>query len=154
MKEELLAEIVAGATRMNALSKSLEATVEYDLLADGLWWSDERPKYGDDAISATNVLRCLFHYRTGLITSAPTSQFLELWEAARGWWPDWPGFSPERCRADDVLTTLHKRMKARGHLSVDLFDIIYRLRGEVGGLVPGKLIESMPLRITHRRFRC
>lgn len=138
MKEQLLAEIVAIAKQMNSLPKSSEATVSYDLLADGLWWSDERIPHS----GSSDSLRVLLRYRTSLIIGEPEDRYLTFWSAAKQAFPNWPGFDPERCGADEGLATIYHKSKKIGMLSLDLMDIVCRLEKAFNGKVPAKIIEK------------
>jgi hypothetical protein len=140
LPDELIAKLDTIAGAMNALVKSSEATIQYDMLAGALWWSDERPAIGQ--IEDSDCLRPVFRYRTSLIISEPEPAYLPYWLAARKAFPQWPGFDLERCRPDESLVALYRRSSARALLSLDLADILCRLDKEFHGMVPWKIIEK------------
>ena len=68
------------ADRMNALDFSERADVHYDMLADAIWWSDERPDF--DSPEDQWCLQRLFRYRTSLILGRPEPDHeLDCWSA-------------------------------------------------------------------------
>jgi hypothetical protein len=138
-QKELIANLATIAGAMNALIKSPDATVHFDMLAGALWWSDERPASGE--IGNSDCLQVLFRYRTSVIINEPEAEYLPYWLAAKSMFPKWPGFDDERCRPDERLATLYRRSQAKGLLSLDLLDITCRLEKEFHGLVPSKAIE-------------
>jgi hypothetical protein len=140
LQTELIKKLAAIAGAMNALSKSPDATMHYDMLAGALWWSDERP--ASSQIGNSDCLRVLFRYRTSVIINETEAEYLPYWLAAEKEFPKWPGFDPERCRPDDDLAALYRRSNAEGLLSLHLADIVCRLKNEFRGMVPWKIIEK------------
>lgn len=86
----------------------------YHVLADALYWPDEVPfwsRLGD----GHDVLRCLWHYRTGLILGERWP-FGEYWELGLRHFPRWVGFHPSRCspsRRFEVIYRAGRRAAAR-----------------------------------------
>jgi hypothetical protein len=68
----------------------------YHVFADALFWIDEAPIWWG-LPELENPLRCLWHYRTGLILGE-ARPFGELWELGKRLFPHWVGFHPSRCR--------------------------------------------------------
>lgn len=140
LQDELIAKLATIAKVMNALTKSPDAVVHYDMLAGALWWSDERP--APDQLDDSDCLRPVFRYRTSEIISEPEPEYLPFWLAAKNAFPKWPGFDPERCKPDDNLAALYRRSEAKGLLSLDLADVVFRLEKQFQGMVPWKLFEK------------
>jgi hypothetical protein len=93
MSKAAAARMAELAPFLRELRPSPNATISYDLFADALWWSDERPEdgYGFDR------MRSLLHYRTSIILGQRPVRFdEEEWNAARRLFPEWPGFDPRR----------------------------------------------------------
>ena len=82
------------------------ATIEYDILADALNWSDEtNPSTPSDVIGALRPLR---HYRTRLMLNAEEPNNI-VWEYCRLLFPNWIGFLPERRRQTPELLARYRR---------------------------------------------
>lgn len=58
--DEIAARLAAISGAMNSLTKSADATVQYDMLSGALWWSDERAASG--IVDDIEILRHLLHY--------------------------------------------------------------------------------------------
>src|SRR5262249_25832570 len=67
----------------------------YEYLSGGFLWSDEMP-HDSPHESATTLIKALTAYRASLILNEERSEFKGLWDEARGRFPNWPGFRPER----------------------------------------------------------
>ena len=89
------------ADRMNSLVFNDRAELHYDMLADALWWSDERPHFNEPEDHA--CLQRVFRYRTSLILDRPELEDESYWIAAQRDFPDWPGFHPSRCQPNGEL---------------------------------------------------
>ncbi|EMI45182.1 hypothetical protein [Rhodopirellula sp. SWK7] len=105
--DELLDRLETVAEQMNACKRSWFAKLNYDMMADALWWSDERPDFAD--AEDHWCLRPLFRYRTTLILDAPESQWLPFWDRSLELFPDWPGFHHSRTKPDSKLAAYHSR---------------------------------------------
>jgi hypothetical protein len=140
MEAQWIAELGQIAAAMNALPRSANATVAYDLLADALWWSDERPT--NSKIAGAGCLRLVFNYRTGLIIDAPKPEFLCYWLAAKKEFPNWPGFDPGRCSGNPQLAAVYRRSAAESLFSLRLAAIGCHLQDEFEGMLPAKVIEK------------
>jgi hypothetical protein len=140
VQDEVIAKLATIAKVMNTLTKSPDATISYDMLADALWWSDELPAIG--TIPGDGCLRPVVHYRTSVIINKPVPECLPYWLAAKMKFPNWPGFDTERCKPDEELAALYRKSKTKGLLSLNLIDIICRLEKQFQGMVPSKIIEK------------
>jgi hypothetical protein len=70
----------------------------YHTLADALYWIDEAPPWPWWKLrGADGALRCLWHYRTGLIIGE-TRPFEKFWTLGKRLFPKWVGFHPSRCQ--------------------------------------------------------
>jgi hypothetical protein len=86
----------------------------YHILADALYWVDEAPLWSK-LRAAEDPLRCLWHYRTGLIVGEQRP-FRDLWELGIQLFPRWVGFHPSRCspsRRFQVLYRIRRRAADR-----------------------------------------
>ncbi len=94
----------------DSLQRKEDAVITYSIVCDALVWSDEMPSepFGDDSI-----LRYLFLFRTSVITGNENQDLRQFWDVATGVFPNWPGFSDERCRQDAELTKLYFEMRDR-----------------------------------------
>lgn len=84
-----------------------DATREWDLMADGFFWSDEgfRETLDKCGPEVVNPFRCVFAYRASLVRSAPRAELQESWDQLIAQCPTWPGFRPERadaCLAEEL----------------------------------------------------
>lgn len=82
------------------------ATVAFDVLSDGLVWSDEYPN--DQCVSdeAELVFRYLLKFRTSALEGHPIETLAALWEDAKIMFPDWPGFDSHRTTSCPELLQL------------------------------------------------
>ena len=140
MADELIARLATIAGAMNGMTKSADAELHFDLLAGALWWSDERPKFQE--AEDHRCLHPVFRFRTTLILDSPEMRFLPYWEEAQRQFPKWPGFATERCSPNDDLAELYRQRNAVGLLSLDLMDIMCRLKKEFVADFPSKMIEK------------
>jgi hypothetical protein len=104
-------QLSAIAPRMRKLVFNPQADLGYDLFADALVWSDERPSLqecGDESAMIVSCLRSILHYRTTIILGAPDETFREIWEAAELLFPTWPGFDARRKVTS--LVNIYKQM--------------------------------------------
>jgi hypothetical protein len=119
--DDLLARLENVAPQMNALRRSWFARPNYDLLADAIWWIDERPSF--DEAEDHWCLQPVFRYRTTLILEKPDSRWQPFWERALKLFPNWPGFHRSRCSTNAKLAAFYKKQAKIGIDSVrDLFD--------------------------------
>ncbi len=86
------------------------ATPRYDVMSDGLVWSDEAPLKQPPREWWT--IRPLWRHRAALMLGeAPP--FAELWDAMQRLCPVWPGFRSERCsQAQRLLDILRAGRQA------------------------------------------
>jgi hypothetical protein len=101
------------------LEEDSDAKVGYDLFADALVWSDERPLPpldGKDPVDVT-CLRAVLHYRTSLILGRPNAKYRSAWEEAQGLFPTWPGFAPKR--RESVLKDLYLQLRHQAYQALE-----------------------------------
>lgn len=111
-------DITRIAPELNRLSKDAAAEVQYVLMWDGLLWSDELPK-SIGALGESSVIGFLVHYRTKLILGSENDEPWPVWEAAKRAFPDWPGFSHERCRYDSELCSRYEQLSRAAWADLD-----------------------------------
>ena len=66
----------------------------------------------DLSIHEMGILRCLFRYRTILITNSITGvdpRLKHIWEEAFKYYPEWIGFDDLLCRPNIDLAVFYKR---------------------------------------------
>ena len=95
--------------------------VQYDALSNARIWSDEIPQVSP---SLWWCIRPVWRYRTCLIATLPL-EYEEWWSRAKALFPQWVGFTPDRCRPDPELQTIYERGCAE--LERDLSDEESRL---------------------------
>lgn len=95
-----------------ALEHDPAAGIVYDLMSDGLVWSDEQLWLGL-TVEQMGCLRALFRYRTSLILSAPDSRFEALWMLAKAKCPQWIGFHPSRCSPSAELLQEYRNLSGK-----------------------------------------
>ena len=103
--DELLLRLESIAPQMNACSRSESAQLNYDMMADAIWWSDERPNFNH--AKDHWCLRPVFRYRTTLILGPSEPQWLPFWERALELFPDWPGFHRSRTKSEPKLAAFY-----------------------------------------------
>lgn len=88
---------------LNNLTRKPIASFEYHGVSDGLVWSDEMPA---EALTdqQEQVIRYIIQYRTGLIIEEPIPALTSLWEQARCAFPNWAGFTDDRCKPSIKLS--------------------------------------------------
>jgi hypothetical protein len=92
------------ASSMQAMRKTPDARIFYDLMSDALLWTDEFPLLVDaDAVSC---FRYVLRYRTSIIIGQPEIKYERYWIEAYQLAPEWPGFLAER-RAVLWASTYH-----------------------------------------------
>ncbi len=139
MQDEWIAKLAAIGGALNAPVKSPDADIRYDLLGGAIFWSDERPKV---PLEEADCLKLVLRYRTTLIEGNPDPNFRVYWDAAQELFPNWPGFSPERCRENEQLAEFGRKSSDQGILSIKLSHIVCRLEQEFSAPVSFKAIEK------------
>jgi hypothetical protein len=84
------------AHKLNQLREDANARVHYELMSDGLVWSDELPPWSELETGESHCLRAVWRFRTSLIEEKPDERYRANWEKAQELFPQWPGFLPER----------------------------------------------------------
>ena len=113
---EFYPEIARIAPYFNHLTKAHDAQVEYRATSDALVWSDEFPAtdIGDE-----QAIRYLLKYRTSIIVGVSVEAIKPYWDAAKQAFPEWPGFSMERCQYSSSLKSWYEKMKRTCEDSLD-----------------------------------
>jgi hypothetical protein len=102
-----MAALAIHAAHLNAISvPDPNATIDYDILAGALIWSDETVE--STPIGVIHGLRQLRHYRTHVMLNdiEPDS---DVWQLCRLLFPNWIGFLPERRRPTPHLLAVYRR---------------------------------------------
>ena len=119
--DELYERLESIAAQMNSLRRSWFAHLKYDMMADALWWSDERPDFA--AAEDHWCLRPVFRYRTALIVGDSADEWFQIWARAQELFPKWPGFHRSRTSPNPKLADFYKRQsKSSMDTFVDGFD--------------------------------
>ena len=106
---------------MNAMRLDESATLDYDMMADALWWSDERPEF--NTAKDHWCLRPVFNYRTSLIIKSPAHESERFWVRALELFPSWPGFHSSRTtRTKELLAFYRQHSKDALDSVLDAFD--------------------------------
>jgi hypothetical protein len=103
MTEAEASALVQIAPILKRLKLKADAQPGYDMMSDGLIWTDEIP-FPDGRILFVipnwSVIRYVFHNRTRLILGEPVNaDYRQICEEAKRRFPKWPGFAPERSSA-------------------------------------------------------
>jgi hypothetical protein len=94
------------AAHLDEISEQRVTEPFRDLMADGLIWRDETVEATPSEV--ISALRLVWHYRTGLIIGEQR-RFSDTWQLARGLFPHWVGFRPDRCSPSTELAELYAR---------------------------------------------
>lgn len=113
--ERIREMLLQAAPECRALSRlDPNATLFYDMMADGAWWSDETPK----EFEAVSALRMVVRHRTCVICGID-SPFGEEWEIAKELFPEWVGFREERCQPPAEIVEQVRAMLTKGKREVE-----------------------------------
>jgi hypothetical protein len=85
------------------------AEVGYDLMSGALIWSDEN--ISGLTVEEMGCLRVILRYRTSVIVGQPDQRFRGLWDKLQAKYPEWVGFSTNRCQASETLLKLYNKHK-------------------------------------------
>jgi len=83
--------------------------MEYHVLADGVFWSDEgiiKCHY-----DLSNAFRLVINYRTSLLISSKDIRFKEVFELAQKYFPNWIGFKKSRCEYNEEIANRIQRIR-------------------------------------------
>jgi hypothetical protein len=89
------------------------ATVQYEMMSDGLMWSDELPGLEGLDFRDIVLLRVLWNHRARLVCGEPGDQYRDVWEQAKLGFPTWMGFARERCAPSAELAELFRKKQSR-----------------------------------------
>lgn len=103
------------ASAMGAQRREPRARIRYHLLADAIVWTDELPPGVDE-----NALRPMLHYRTALIMNEPAETCLPFWQYAKRQFPNWIGFSTDRCSASVRLHRISRYFRFCSKKAIDM----------------------------------
>lgn len=101
---DLRNELECIAPVLNNLQYDANAETHYDLMAGGLFWSDEVPV---PRLDSELAFRYLLRFRTSVICGESLEPIRPYWDYAKDCFPNWPGFRPERIESTPTLTKLH-----------------------------------------------
>src|ERR1017187_6856383 len=88
-------------SKLRILKRDVSAGIFFDLMIGALVWTDE--KITDLTAEEMGCLRAIFRFRTSIIANEPDERFRNLWNRLRAAYPEWIGFDPPRCQADENL---------------------------------------------------
>ena len=115
---ETWAEAIRQCSRVDPQAQPI-----FDLMSGGLVWPDEAP----EQVKAVWALRPLWNYRMSLLLGEPPGQReAAVWNKARELFPEWIGFSPDRCIPTPELSALAREHKRKGDREIDKFDRLSR----------------------------
>jgi hypothetical protein len=88
------------APKLNGLQEDPNARMNYELMSDGLVWSDEVPPWDQLELGESHCLRGVWRFRTTLMLGKPDERFRASWEHLHALCPNWPGFLADRRKPD------------------------------------------------------
>ncbi len=97
------------AQEMDGLCPMARAKIGYNVLADGIVWSDEYPLNLAGRSEDFDCLRILWRYRTSALTEEPDEKWRPYWDHARSLFPNWAGFEPRRLLPSEAIKKLRER---------------------------------------------
>ena len=98
------------AALLEQLSRPGVAELRYDLLADAGYSTDELPpQERRKPRRAFQTFRFVLRYRTTLIVGQPDDRLREFWDCGKSLFPDWIGFSSDRCSQDEDLVATYQQ---------------------------------------------
>jgi hypothetical protein len=103
--------------KLRISKRNVSAEVFYDLMSGALVWTDE--KITGLTAEEMGCLRAIFRFRTSIIAREPYERFRNLWNKLRAAYPDWIGFDPSRCQADEDLSKLYHQRKTSSKKYLD-----------------------------------
>lgn len=110
MSTDMNAEITRLASVMNDLKSHEDSLRKYHMMSGAFVWDDEMPSVviGEDV-----ALRYLLRFRTSLLIGSPIESLRPNWEFAKIMWPNWPGFSAERCEYSETLKCEYDEIQSK-----------------------------------------
>lgn len=102
------------AAELNDTTPTADATLDYDLLADALVWSDEYPPPRMERLGDVTCIRVLLRYRTTILLGSPDESLKLYWDMALAMFPNWAGLSAERLIPSDELRNIYEHLKMTG----------------------------------------
>ncbi len=119
MSIDLNAEIDRLTPIMNSLRQRDGANYEYHLMSDAFIWDDEM---SSAEIEDDTALRYLLRFRTSMLIGKPIDALKPNWEYARSKWPNWAGFSSERCTYSEEMKREYDDYQSREDEFLESFD--------------------------------
>jgi len=86
----------------------------YDLISDAFVWNDELIDFQTLSQGEAGAMRCLWRYRTSLVTGVQDGRFKELWTRATVLAPSWVGFTEGRDVYSENLAQKYRELKSKG----------------------------------------
>jgi hypothetical protein len=108
--ERMFHDLSRIAPFMEALEKSADAGMFYDLFSGSIVWTDELPK---SAPVSLDCLRFILRYRTALLVGEPEPSLELFWQEARRRFPNWIGFSVERIAPSSEIAAYYNNERGR-----------------------------------------
>lgn len=107
-QQEFLRTLVRYKDDLNRLiAADRDVEVFFDIMSGGLVWTDETPE--NMPVRARWCLRPLFGYRTALIIGEEQEENSDYWNSCQAIFPNWIGFSKERCVSNPELLQTYRR---------------------------------------------
>ncbi|MCR4415715.1 MAG: hypothetical protein NUV77_25155 [Thermoguttaceae bacterium] len=130
--DETFRELRLVAQVLNSLVPDPNAQMEYDALADAIFWSDERPALSAHNPDAFFCLRRVARYRTTLVLGDPDNKHLPYWLEAEKPFPNWPGFRLDRRTPSDSLKRFYERSRSEAMRTIlERFDHSREAEGDI-----------------------
>jgi len=113
VKEYLRPLFIEIADLMNGHSVERGGKPTYDLMSDAIYWPDELPEIKHcKPVEAFHALRWVLRYRTSLILGSPEDKREIAWQFAKSSFPQWIGFTANRCEENEELAEIYEELSA------------------------------------------
>ena len=103
----------------NLLTHVFNGKLCYNLIADAIYWDDEFPPDEEEIpTKAEWAMRLVLNYRTRLLIGGDEELGLDFWLKAKSTFPDWVGFSAERCSKNSEVEKVYTRFKRKSSVKL------------------------------------
>ena len=113
MIDDIETELMTISGQLNVLRPENQPELKYDVLSGAVYWSDELPAKALDRPKEYWCLQEVLRYRTTLILNCPDKELESVWNTAKKFFPDWPGFKSNRCQPNAEIAAQYHEFHQR-----------------------------------------